>query len=112
MIEFVEKEPFKDYDNWNNRNCLMYPNVLVKDGKEYFIMNRREPQGSSNHREITEVIDQLRENNGAYLTFYGSYIQLMDFLSYIIKNQYSFDKTFETFEEYKKGNFVDFSRKS
>lgn len=26
MIKFIEKEPYKNYDNWNERECLMYPN--------------------------------------------------------------------------------------
>ena len=42
MIKIIEKEPYKNFDNWNNRECLMYPTMMIKDGKEHFIFNRRE----------------------------------------------------------------------
>ena len=24
MIKIIEKKPYKSYDNWNDRDCLMY----------------------------------------------------------------------------------------
>ena len=36
MIKIIEKEPYKNFDNWNNRECLMYPTMMIKDGKEHF----------------------------------------------------------------------------
>ena len=56
MIEFIEKEPRKSYDYWNMNECLMYPNFMIKDGKEFFIMNRRVPQPKYKDNEIQEHI--------------------------------------------------------
>lgn len=56
MIEFKEKEPFEYYDQWNLCKCLMYPNVMVKDGKEYFIINRKEPQEEYESYELNEIL--------------------------------------------------------
>lgn len=112
MIEFIEKEPFESYDNWNDCKSLLYPNVMIKDGKEYFIKNRREPHEIRYHTDIPEIIQQLKENNGTYATFYSNNRVIWDFLDYIIKHHYSFDKTFNELKEYKDGNFTDFSRKS
>ena len=36
MIKIIEKEPYKNYDNWNMRECLMYPTMMIKDGKRAF----------------------------------------------------------------------------
>lgn len=108
MIEFIEKEPFESYDNWNDCESLLYPNVMIKDGKEYFVKNRREPHETRYHTDIPELMEQLKENNGIYATFYSNNKEIWDFLDYIIEHHYSFDKIFEEFAEHKEGNFTDF----
>ena len=42
MIEFIEKEPYYDYSTFTGQ-CYMYPTFMVKDGKEYFMFNRLDP---------------------------------------------------------------------
>lgn len=42
MIEFIEKERYYD-DSPFIGQCYMYPTYMIKDGKEYFVFNRREP---------------------------------------------------------------------
>lgn len=108
MIEFIEKEPFESYDSWYEQKSLLYPNVMIKDGKEYFVKNRREPHETRYHTDIPEIIQQLKENNGTYATFYSRNREVWSFLDYIIEHQYSFEKRFNKFEEHKEGNFTDF----
>ncbi|WP_304683086.1 hypothetical protein [uncultured Clostridium sp.] len=108
MIDFIEKEPFETYDSWNDCKSLLYPNVMVKDGKEYFIKNRRETDYDFDViRGVSKLIDQLKENNGIYATFYGCNIQITDFLNLIIEHHYSFCKD-KVFDENREGNFIDF----
>lgn len=108
MIEFVEKEPFESYDNWNDCKSLLYPNVMIKDGKEYFVKNRREPHEARYHTDIPELMQQLKDNNGTYATFYSNNKEIWAFLDYIIEHHYSFEERFKEFEEHKEGNFTDF----
>ena len=108
MIEFIEKEPRKSYDYWNMNECLMYPNFMIKDGKEFFIMNRRVPQPKYKDNEIQEHIKQLKENNGAYITFYGANKIPIDMLKDIVERQFSFVEPTELFRKSELNDFVDF----
>lgn len=108
MIDIIEKEPYKDYDGWDNRECLMYPVMMIKNNIEYFIFNRREPEENYRNQENERMIRQLKENNGMYVTFYSPYQQSTKFLKNIIENEYSFDKRCTEFREIKEGKFVDF----
>lgn len=109
MIKFIEKKPFKSYDHWNMNDCLMYPNFMIKDGKEFFIMNRRVPQPKYKDNEIQEHIKQLKENNGAYITFYGANKNPIDMLKDIVERQFSFIEPTELFKESESNDFVDFN---
>ena len=108
MIEFIEKEPYKSYDHWNINDCLMYPNFMIKDGKEFFIMNRRVPQPKYKDEEIQQFIRQLKENNGIYVTFYGSDKNPIDMLKSMVERQFSFVEPTELFEKSESNDFVDF----
>lgn len=109
MLEFIEKEPYKSYDNWNMNYCLMYPNFMIKDGKEFFIVNRREPNPRyRKDEEIMGFIEQLKDNDGKYVTFYGSDKNPIDMLKNIIERQHSFVEPTELFEESVAKDFVDF----
>ena len=57
MIEFIEKERYYD-DSAFTGQCWMYPTFMVKDGIEYFMRNRREPDDSW---KIKEREDQKAE---------------------------------------------------
>ena len=113
MIEIKEKEPFELYNQWNLRECLMYPNVMVKDGKEYFIRNRRESMGNYEKDEFYRGIEQLKANDGTYLRFYGLYDKPTNMLEEIINRKHSFSNSDinelfrkETMKPYEE--FVDF----
>ena len=70
LIEFIEKEPWRD-DNTLTGCCNMYPNFMVKNGNEFFMFNRREPDYSWKDYEIQAHKQQLLDNDGAYFTFCG-----------------------------------------
>lgn len=108
MIEFIEKEPYKSYDQWNMNDCLMYPNFMIKDGKEFFIINRRVPQPKYKDDEIQELIKQLKENNGTYITFYGDNKNPINMLKSIVERQFSFVEPIELFRKSELNDFVDF----
>lgn len=108
MLKFIEKEPYKSYDQWNMNDCLMYPNFMIKDGKEFFIINRRVPQPKYKDDEIQEFIRQLKENNGRYVTFYGSNKNPIDMLKSIVEKQFSFVEPTDLFNKSELSDFVDF----
>lgn len=109
MIEFIEKEPYKDFDKWNWRECLMYPTFMLKDNKEYFILNRRSPQEEWDKKDDKKVLDILKRNDGRYTYFYNRLLEgsPYDFLKEVIKNKYSFEK-FSELIEHKERNYCDF----
>lgn len=109
MLKFIEKEPYKSYDNWNMNYCLMYPNFMIKDGKEFFIVNRREPNPRyRKDEEIQGFIEQLKGNNGSYITFYGSDKNPIDMLKSIVERQFSFVEPTDLFKKSESNDFVDF----
>lgn len=87
MIEIIEKEPYKSYDSWNERECLMYPNVMIKDGKEYFILNRREPDSEYQESENKKRLEKLIQTNGKYTIFYGKFENPFEMLREIISKK-------------------------
>lgn len=42
MIKFIEKERYYD-DSPYTGSCYYYPTYMVKDEKEFFVFNRRDP---------------------------------------------------------------------
>lgn len=113
MIKIIEKEPYKNYDEFNNRECLMYPTMMIKDGKEYFIFNRREPNAEYQEKENQKRIEILERTDGKYTMFYGKFENPFEMLKEIIRekdliitnSQYIFEKRMENEES------VDFTRK-
>ena len=88
MIKFIEKEPYKNYDNWNERECLMYPNVMIKEGKEYFVFNRREPDQEYKKMKNQKILNKLKETDGKYTIFYGDFENPFEMLKDIIVNKH------------------------
>lgn len=70
MVEFFEKEPYYD-DSLFTGQCWMYPVFMLKDGKEYFVQNRREPDDSWKKEALERRKAELIANGGAYVSFYG-----------------------------------------
>ncbi len=99
MIKIIEKEPYKSYDRWNERDCLMYPVFMIKDGKEYFVLNRRETNLDYNNKENQRRLEKLNQTNGKYTVFYGDFENPFEMLKDIIKKMdliiTNNDRTFE-----------------
>lgn len=70
MIEFIEKEPWYD-DSLFTGGCYMYPNFMVKDGKELFMFNRRFPQAGHENAEDEARKRQLLSTDGKYFKFHS-----------------------------------------
>ena len=85
MIEIIEKEPYKSFDNWNERECLMCPVFMIKDNKEYFVLNRREPSDDYRNKENQKRIEKLKQTNGKYTIFYGEFENPFEMLKEIIQ---------------------------
>ena len=85
MIEIIEKEPYKSFDNWNERECLMCPVFMIKDDKEYFVLNRREPSDDYRNKENQKRIEKLKQTNGKYTIFYGEFENPFEMLKEIIQ---------------------------
>lgn len=106
MIKIIEKEPYKNFDNWNNRECLMYPTMMIKDGKEYFVFNRREPDTEYQEQQNKKRIEKLKQSDGKYTIFYGAFENPFEMLREIIKekdviitnSQYIFDSRMQNEE--------------
>lgn len=89
MIEIIEKEPFRDTESWTGSD-LLYPNYMLKDGKEYFIFNRREPDLNRNPAEKEEMLKQLINTGGAYFRLYGVHDDPFELLEEISERKESF----------------------
>lgn len=87
MIKIIEKEPYKNYDSWNERECLMYPVFMIKDGKEYFVLNRREPISDYDNEENKKRIEKLKQTGGKYTIFYGAFENPFEMLKEIINKK-------------------------
>lgn len=108
MIEFVEKKEWYLRDLFIG-NCYMYPNYMLKDGKEFFICNRREPDEKWKLGKIEEYKEQLIETNGAYFRFYSFYKNPFDMIGEMASRGHHFEKTTNFHQEYiENTKFVDF----
>lgn len=112
MIEIVEKAGWFDRSPFTG-NCMMYPIFMLKDGKEYFVVNRREPNESWKEKEREAQIAELLANDGAYFHFYGLYADPFEMLKEMAERGHTFcdpDKLFDDCRDnpgYGSG-FVDF----
>lgn len=69
MIEFVEKDAWVDSSPFTGQTYV--PNFMVKDGVEYFVVNRV-VIGMNNDKELEAIKQFLIENEGMYFKFYGT----------------------------------------
>lgn len=109
MVEFIEKEPYSSYDRFNGHDCKMYPTYMKKDGKEFFVFNRREPQ-SKNEDWLNDIRKkQLVKTDGAYFKFHGFYDSPIEMLNEIIKRKHHFTDPESTYYcSFEKDGFIDF----
>lgn len=112
MIEIVEKTGWLDRSPFTG-DCMMYPIFMFKDGKEYFVVNRREPDESWKEKEREAQIAELLANGGAYFHFHGLYADPFEMLKEMAERGHTFcdpDKLFDDCRDnpgYGSG-FVDF----
>lgn len=112
MIEFIEKEPYHD-DSMFTGQCYMYPTFMVKDGKEYFMFNRRDPDDSWKLRENEERKKFLASKGGAYFKIYGHYDDPIAMIDEMKERKHTFTRPDDLFINCKGHNsygeeFVDF----
>lgn len=120
MIKFIEKKPWTDHSPFTGQTYA--PNYMVKDGVEYFMVNRvvsSEDMGYANYhleesRKALEATKKfLIENNGAYFKFNGIYVDPFEMLKEMSERGHTFcdpEKLFDDcrgIEGYGAG-FVDF----
>ena len=89
MIEFVEKERYYDNSLFTG-DCYMYPTYMLKDGKEYFMFNRREPDDSWVLEENEQRKKQLLDNEGVYFRFFGFFENPFELIMNIAARQHHF----------------------
>lgn len=107
MIEIIEKERYYD-DSLFTGQCFMYPTYMVKDGKEYFMFNRREPDDKWKLEENEDKKKQLISNDGAYMTFYG-YENPFEMIREIAKRKHHFTEPKDLYRcGIDKNGFLDF----
>ena len=109
MIEIIEKEPYFN-DSPFTGDCYMYPTYMVKDGKEYFMFNRREPDS---HWKLQANEDRkafLLANDGKYFVFHGFYNDPFEMLKEIAREQYTFTESEENnyYGSIEKSGYLDF----
>lgn len=98
MIEFIEK------DRWYNDSpftgqCWMYPTFMVKDGKEYFMWNRREPDDSWKLEEREGQKAELLANEGRYFRFNGFYSDPFEMLAEMERQGHTFTEPDNLFRD-------------
>lgn len=116
MVEFVEREPWTDTDPLIGETYA--PVFMVKDGVEYFVINRvTSATGDSFYaRQANERLEaakkMLTENGGRHCTFYGQYADPADMLAEIERRGHTFTEPEDLFvdcrDKHYGGGFVDF----
>ena len=89
MIKFIEKERYYD-DSPYTGSFYYYPTYMVKDGEEFFVFNRREPDDEWKIKEDKIRKNQLIENEGKYFKFNGFYNNPLEMLKEIVERKHHF----------------------
>ena len=95
-IEFVEKECKWDSSPYTG-DCWYYPTFMIKDGKEYFLFNRRDPDDSYSLEQQEGRKKQLLENNGAYYTGHSFFRDPLDYLKYMVNKKRNFSDPYNLY---------------
>ena len=107
MITFIEKEKYYDNSPFIGQ-CYYYPTYMIKNGKEYFIFNRREPDEQYKIEEQKMYKQQLIETDGKYFTFYSFYKNPFEMLQEIIKRKHCFSNPKKLFDGDINNGYLDF----
>lgn len=89
MITFIEKDGYYDESLFTG-SCHMYPTYMIKNGKEHFIFNRREPDDKWVLEKNEARKKQLIETDGKYFKFNGFYDNPFDMLKSIVERKHHF----------------------
>ena len=118
MITFVEKEKWTDKDPFIGRTYATI--YMIKDGKEYFVVNRvvasqelaKEKQDEKSLDEEVRMYQAfLTRTEGRYFKFYGIYDDPMEMISEMKERRHTFtdsDNIFLDLSGDKTMGFVDF----
>lgn len=117
MIEFIEKEPWTDNDPLIGKTHV--PVFMVKDGVEYFVINRVAKAtgdslyASQANSRLNAAKTMLKANNGKYVKFDGIYDDPEAMLAEIERRGHTFTKPESLFvdchdEPGYSGGFTDF----
>lgn len=108
MIGFIEKEPWYD-DSLFIGGCYMYPNFMVKDGKELFMFNRRFPQARYEDAEDEARKKQLISTDGKYFKFHSYKDDPLELLKIAADRRHTFcDPESLWWSDYDKNGYMDF----
>lgn len=111
MIELIDR-PEQAQEYWiGPRKCRQHPVYMVKDGEEYFIANRDEPE-TPGGLYFAGIRKFLSENGGAYFYFYGHWPHPLEMLQ-AMRGRYTFDSAKGLFVDSRErgvvgGHFLDF----
>lgn len=89
MIEIIEKEGYYDDSPFTGQR-YMHPVYMVKNGKEFFMFNRPEPEEKYSEVERIFRTKQLTDNDGAYMRFNGYYADPEEMLREIKERRHTF----------------------
>lgn len=116
MVEFIEKEPWSDTSPFTGETYA--PVFMLKDGVEYFVINRVTSGTGKNfyarqaNSRLEAAKQMLTENDGRYCKFYGQHPDPADMLKEIERRGHTFTEPEEIFVdcngEHYGGGFVDF----
>lgn len=116
MIEFIEKEPWTDTNPFIGKDYV--PVYMVKDGVEYFVINRLAKvtgdslYASQANARMSTAKTMLMQNGGRYFKFYGIYDDPADMLKEMQERGHTFTEPDSLFDkhddEYYGGGFTDF----
>lgn len=108
MIKFIEKERYYDGSPFVG-GCFYYPTYMIKNKKEYFVFNRREPDEKYNLEENEARKQQLIQTNGKYFKFNSFYENPIEMLNEIIERKHNFtDPENMYYCGIEKSGFLDF----
>ena len=88
-IQFIEKEPRFSDSPYSGKSWL-YPTYMVKDGKEFFVFNRRDPDSSWNLDANEARKQHLLSTDGAYFRFHGPRDNPLDMLADVVAEKHHF----------------------
>lgn len=95
MITFIEKSTWTDHDIFIGRTYA--PVFMVKDGTEYFVMNRAIDGFHLEHEQLEGAKSMLLKTEGRYFKFYGFYDDPFEMLTSIKKRGHTFDSSTSLF---------------